>query len=768
MTVLTAHLVAVRTDAVAALQESLNALFAEADDKFFDLSQNGSMEEQPVFFDAMRELRVRREALIEQVIAGFSADFDALTKPKKAAAKPMALSMDSLTLLGEDELDISVAFQSMVARSRDALGAPLEHLRQRIGKELRVDLDVERLPFHPTLFCDQFRQASEQAAVPLKAKLILYKMFERSVLGELQDLIATANQTLAEAGVLPEIKSARPRPTPSRGGNSSRARPDNDSGGDDRKRKKNRTERYDEDDDSADAGAMRELLAFARQAMAQRGGFAMPGPGGPAPVMQLAEVPAGQMPVMQGGQLMYGGAVVRSDVPVQVIAPAELTELLTRLQQLQGNMTPDGRLLEHADAVDVKGSLSELISGEEGGQARALNGADDDVINLVSMLFEFILGDTELAVEIKALIGRLQIPMLKVALLDKNLFGGEDHSARQLVNRLAQAGVGWTRETDDGLYERIEQVVHSVLNDFVDDLDLFDHLLADFDQFVEERSKRMSMIEARLRDREEGQAKNNIAQREVQQLIATRLVGRALPPEVLTLIQEGWQRVLYMAAIREGTGSEVWQQRMKALDVLVWCAQKHEQPEAKAKQEQLAPRLIGSLRKGFSESGFDAARAGELLAGLQSVLTNLLAGNTARTVQVKAEVADTRQATTVSEAVQVLRRTETEVVISAPPPEPEVLTVDARWRDTADNLAPGAWVEFIDPDFKVRAKIAARIRAQDKFIFVNGRGVKIAEKTIDQLAADLASGVARLVSDAALFDRALENMITRLKSEPTA
>lgn len=91
MVALPANLVAVRTEAVAALQSSLNALCAEADDKLFDLSQNGSIEEQPVFFDAMRELRVRREVLIEQVIAGFSADFDALTRPKKPAAKAGAL-----------------------------------------------------------------------------------------------------------------------------------------------------------------------------------------------------------------------------------------------------------------------------------------------------------------------------------------------------------------------------------------------------------------------------------------------------------------------------------------------------------------------------------------------------------------------------------------------------------------------------------------------------------------------------------------------------
>ena len=66
------------------------------------------------------------------------------------------------------------------------------------------------------------------------------------------------------------------------------------------------------------------------------------------------------MPVMQGGQLMAGGMIVQSDVPVHVIAPAELTNLLTRLQQMQPAMTqpmapvrPQGPSPVHGDRGSV-------------------------------------------------------------------------------------------------------------------------------------------------------------------------------------------------------------------------------------------------------------------------------------------------------------------------------------------------------------------------------------------------------------------------------
>lgn len=750
-------LVKVRRGAADMLRSRLDALCTEADDKFFDLSQNAPADEQSLYFDAMKELRLQRAAIIDAVLAGFEADFVvvAAVEPAAAKGKGLGIMLDSLTLLDDDELDVSVAFQSMVGRGRDLVGNELEHLRQRFDKVLGKTLEAERLPLHPERVCEHFRTATEKLAIPLKAKLILFKFFERTLIDALPEIIAQANEVLAKAGILPEIKSAKPRAVPSP--ETGRGR-----GGDGAAKKKKLVRSDDEDDDGADGdaigAAMSELLNFARQTMAGRGGGAggfggggfggggMAGSGGAdvggaaLPMIALSDVPAGQLPVMHGGQMMVGGSVVRSDVPVQVIAPVELTELLTRLQQLQPVAAPSvpGELIDHVDAVDVKSGLSELIQASEA-QPRALNGADDDVISLVSMLFDFILDDHDLPSEMKALIGRLQIPLLKVALLDKEFFGDEAHPARQLVNSLAKAGIGWTRDSDDGLYARIEEVVFAVLSEFIDDIGLFERLGASFADFVAERDKRMSMIEARVRDREEGRARTDTAQRDVRQAIAARLAGRALPAEAIAIVQDAWQRVLYMTAVRDGQDSDAWKQRLKVLEVLVWCSQRQTTEDGQRKQRELVPRLLVSLRNGFVAEGLDLNRGEAMLAALQGVLQQLLAGE---------------------QAPAVVRVEPEPEPAPAPPPG---TGVDPRWLDMADHLAPGAWIEFVEPDFKMRGKIAARIRSLNKYIFVNGRGVKIAEKTVEQLAADFEAGVARLVSDAALFDRALEDMIGRLK-----
>ena len=126
---------------------------------------------------------------------------------------------------------------------------------------------------------------------------------------------------------------------------------------------------------------------------------------------------------------------------------------------------------------------------------------DDDVINLVSMLFEFILDDRTLPDSLKALIGRLQIPLLKVAVLDKTFFSRGSHPARRLLNEIASAAMGWGDQDEaqrDSLYQKIEQIVARLLNDFTDDPAIFSELLADFLAFIGDERRRLSQADLGL------------------------------------------------------------------------------------------------------------------------------------------------------------------------------------------------------------------------------------------------------------------------------
>jgi septum formation inhibitor-activating ATPase MinD len=73
-------------------------------------------------------------------------------------------------------------------------------------------------------------------------------------------------------------------------------------------------------------------------------------------------------------------------------------------------------------------------------------------------------------------------------------------------------------------------------------------------------------------------------------------------------------------------------------------------------------------------------------------------------------------------------------------------------------------VEFQeDPENTLRCKLVAVVETTGKYIFVNRTGMKVIERSRTDLALELRNGVARVLDDTLLFERALESVIGNLK-----
>ncbi len=108
-----------------------------------------------------------------------------------------------------------------------------------------------------------------------------------------------------------------------------------------------------------------------------------------------------------------------------------------------------------------------------------------------------------------------------------------------------------------------------------------------------------------------------------------------------------------------------------------------------------------------------------------------------------------------------------EATADTPPtrsPEEAPLADDDPNMMQVDRLSVGVWVEFAgEDDNNTRCKLAAKINAIDKYIFVNRQGVKVVEKTKLGLARELRDGTVSIISDGLLFSRALESVIGNLR-----
>ena len=94
-----------------------------------------------------------------------------------------------------DELEESVAVDTMVAKVMSRAAQPLGHLTTRMNALISKKLDDKSNPLGPHALCDYFIEASSSPGVQIKVKLIIFKLFEKHVLGDIDQLYAEANQT---------------------------------------------------------------------------------------------------------------------------------------------------------------------------------------------------------------------------------------------------------------------------------------------------------------------------------------------------------------------------------------------------------------------------------------------------------------------------------------------------------------------------------------------------------------------------------------------
>jgi len=731
-------LIQVRDKAAQQLKQSLQSLFDNADDTLFEMADRAtSNAEQNAFFEAMRDLRLKRKSIergfLQKVFEAFSnLNQYEIGKPQPALD---AVSFDSLSLVQNDELEETVALDAMVAKvmSRDAMA--LGHLTTRLNAVISKKLDDKSNPLGPTLLSEYFLDACSSLGVEIKVKLIILKLFEKYVLGGCDNLYAEANQALVNAGVLPELKSAPPRRQQ-------------------RAASPMHTQASGEEGiallEGADQG-VQEVFGVLQELLSEVRGTAMPRR------TQMADA----MPISSN----------------------DLMRLLSHMQQRAPAQVS-------VEDFDLRQQLEQLLvrASAKSGKTRVVGEVDEDVINLVSMLFEFILDDRTLPDSLKALIGRLQIPMLKVAVLDKTFFSRGSHPARRLLNEIASAALGWVDQDDaqrDSLYQKIEQVVQRLLNDFVDDPAIFSELLAEFMAFTGDERRRSELLEQRTRDAEEGSAKAELARRQVEQALNERLLGKTLPEVVVRLLQEAWSKVLMLTCLKHGVDSDEWQAALQTMDDLVWSVAPHEDPEARLRLLELVPGLLKALREGMASAAFDPFSTSEFFSQLEALHVQAFQrfkrsapepeAAPAETVQTDADEAGIEQpllelpsTEEVDDAPAMVEVVE-EIILLAPgqtrPQEPDVaLPDDDEALHHVDSLRVGSWVEFQeDEEHKLRCKLAAIIKPTGKFVFVNRTGMKVLEKTRNALAVEFRRNSIRLLDDALLFDRALESVIGNLR-----
>ena len=752
-----------------------------ADGLFDDADRCGVLSETTLLLETRSVVQANRAYIVSAFEKGLRARIDRRLRGESEQQAAAPAEEQPLGLVDHSEVEQEIAINNFTRSLADSCLDELIPLNARIGFLLgERQLETEDNPFGPYALGHAFREAWQGVDIGPEAKVIVMKMMDRGVVGDVNSVYADLNRHLANLNVLPHLSQANrthygasQRAQGGARGGSGRDETTDEPGGQGSPKR------------DVDLFGMLSDLFVRIQRSGPAGGAGGPGMGGfngfmgggagnaypaaPWPVGGMVMPPMGGAPGPQGSsggdapQNPWSGFGIGPAAAVPGVDPGggggggisvdpQVIASLTRLQQAFGGGS--GTLADMGGPVPVTfdHNLLRRLTPQELGHNVDATGSM--TIELVAMLFDFVSSDRQLPDAIKALLFRLQIPVLKAAILDKEFFSRRTHPARLLVNRYAEAGIAWRVEhgTADPLFLKMQEGVARIQAEFTDKLDLFAEVLKDLESFLAEEEKSAEQIVQASADdiayRERQEVAHIVAEAELD-----RRIDSAQPPEFLAhFLHHQWRDVLIGTYLETGEEGEQWRAALADLDNLLWSVQPKRSVEDRRELVMRLPDMLARLRSRLADVEWELDARENFLTGLVECHARAVTATWAPPVAATA----TPVPLTIPPAMELAG-------FGALPADD--LEHD-QYHELAASMARGMWVEFTEESgVLVFAKLSWVSPLRGKYLFTHRNGLKAFSLTREEVAQRFRDDSARPVESEPLLDRAFSDVMSRLSAQ---
>ena len=507
----------------------------------------------------------------------------------------------------------------------------------------------------------------------------------------------------------------------------------------------------------------------------------------------------------------------------QALPPIAAADFVRALSGLQNNSLTN-QPLDQLDPQNLRSATQQQLIDFRQENGHRFNGTDNQTIDVVSMLFDFFFDDKALPTPIKVLIGRLQIPMLKVAIIDKDFFNQKKHPARKLLDSISRASLGWSDNNGDqqALIDKAEEIVNFLINEFDDDIGVFEEALINFENFVNEESQESDKAVQALQQQEQQKDLQIQAAQDAAAHVIDKLTrNRNLSFEVTDFLETTWTSVLFNAYLSLGESSNHWRNLKRISTTFVWTLIPKFREDERVKIIKTIPALLRALSKGMELVNISTEvqnRIYQMLAkeharAVKQTSKNIVTRVDDQTVWPEdggakafaraqgidpAEVIDLEFTTDASGEVQVVENEEDddsitiisaastsdviddlnqftsgvkegeikvkeEIVLSSDTDDfHELVDESENYLEQALAVEIGNWVEFVESESKILiARLSWKSNVTGNLVFVNRQGKKVRNLTISGLAMELRAGRVKNVQSSSVFDRAIYTIMSK-------
>ncbi|MCP4410238.1 MAG: DUF1631 domain-containing protein [Gammaproteobacteria bacterium] len=392
---------------------------------------------------------------------------------------------------------------------------------------------------------------------------------------------------------------------------------------------------------------------------------------------------------------------------------------------------------------DIKVAIARVLYDSGTFNATELVKKEAMAIDFVERIFNTISEDASLHIAGKNLISKLQIPTLKLALLDFSFLQNPAHPARKMLNLLATCLINIV-DKKDPVSLKLRSIVHHLLTHFDTDVSVFEHALSNIEKVApraKERADTGNKKTLSTADDNRRSAANGM----VNHTINYHLKNNSIHRPAQRFIVNGWAPYMTKVYLEKGLKNQAWHRCTGLLTELIHASKIPAAQQDSATPSAYTEKLLNEIQQKLSDSF--SAQSTELMA------FNELRGK--------------------GNAPRSGRKESNVLSVDELCAGDRVTTNDTGANTTSTNslqklpsyLIPGTWFEIHSAkgEGKRILKLSSVLKETNQVLFTNrSRDEKL---TIDltTFLDDLERGQSKLFDDSNLFDRALSTVISNIQ-----
>lgn len=396
------------------------------------------------------------------------------------------------------------------------------------------------------------------------------------------------------------------------------------------------------------------------------------------------------------------------------------------------------------DARAIKAELKLALYNAGATNACQIVDNEQKVVDFVDRIFQTIFNDTLLSEPVKDLLSKLQIPVIKLALIDFAFLQDATHPARRLLNGLVALSIGITGKTEP-LFLKLADIVRNIVDRFETELAPLEQAHHTLLNLHEVEAEQTAKIEARFQREARIEARRLAAKRKVVSTL-NRLVPTAqLPEAITTFILKCWAPYMAQTYLRHGVASDDWRAATRVLRKIVRAAGPQGGVGALAAPvEAFFDQLQALLR----QAGCYADAQASLTQGARSWFSQRGADQVATAGAQESRPAGAFGADEEDDLSQTQ------------------IGLRGLLSRVPAGVAPGAWFDIYRGEGKAKRCLKLSVVLEDigRLLFADRTGRGVLEVELDGFLTDLQAGRTTLINDHNRFDQALSLVIGNIRA----